>query len=548
MQKLLVMKNHRRKEGFRTFCLTIFEYVFLIILLFPFSAWAQDDVQMLNRDLSLRYTQLAAETDSGPGASENISLVHTALVFWPSNPDALFMQARLYSYEGQYDRVLEILPRVFSGVPLQLFEKSEVLRFYISSLIRFDHTSEALMLMSLLPVEMLRGRELLEQRSRALEIEGLFDNLRETLREGVRLYPESDILQSMFVQYSSDYRRSVRQRILSGTEKGVYGQRTMQRVIENTSLKIQKEKLLELYKNEWGSDQFEKVFELEIAENMKEDDIAHALTAADPVPEQLLDKIRKIARDRGAEDLFFGAWSEFSGSIRRDPDGDGFYEVDEIYINGEIRTVYAQTDGDPESEISVVFNDGRPFRFSMENTDGNMVEGTYRVYPELKSIRLPGGRNAVLEVELVPYSIRFPFAGWNLYKAPERVPLPSSGDFPDFYKLLTNAAYVNAIEKENLSARYVRDLSRVEEIQDSSIRMKGDFIEGKIEERKRDPDGDGFFEIREYYQAGELFRISYDGNKNSIPEYIEEHGVVIEKKWDVDEDGIVEYRIQESRN
>ena len=540
--------THRRVESkYPPFTAAAFTAV-LFILLLPVTAHSQNNVTALNRELSFKYTQLAFEEFQKEKYDESRGFMQSALVFWPENPDALYINAVIESRDGNYDHTLAILPMVFNGNPLQHFQRNEALEFYLRNLITFDQASQALMLLSVMPGEAVLDRELLELKARALVVNGMHETLMETLSTGVRLFPESDLLQSLLVEYSAEYRRNTRRKILSEGKSEIYGQQTLKNIIAHSIIPSQRVRLLDIYVQEWGRDQYAAVYYLVSGDSSDAGELAAVLGMEEKIPEELIEALWTHLRDIGQEQIFRQAFETYSGTVQRDTDGDGYFEIDEIYLEGMVKEVHANMNGDPEAEARIGFNMGTPATFSVRRRDGSLIEGTYRRYPELESVTMPGGGSALLRIDLVPYAVSYPLNGWKQYHFPAAVPLPDAEDFPHLYKLLTNAAEVRTVESDTVIAQFDRGISSVEVLQNDVVRMQGELVGATVEERRRDVDGDGYFEIREYYKSGQLVRITYDGNQNSIPEYIEEYNGNLIKKWDTDEDGAVDYQKQEIRN
>jgi hypothetical protein len=152
----------------------------------------------------------------------------------------------------------------------------------------------------------------------------------------------------------------------------------------------------------------------------------------------------------------------------------------------------------------------------------------------------------LIEIELVPYSVRYQLPSWESYKAPYPVPLPTVETLPVLSTLLARSADIQAEEngKDPYTYTFSSDKGLLEVVGREKAKAESDLLSGTITERRRDMDGDGFFEIIEYYRDAKLIRITYDGNRNGIPEYIEEYGDTPMRKWDTDEDGKVEYQMQ----
>jgi hypothetical protein len=111
---------------------------------------------------------------------------------------------------------------------------------------------------------------------------------------------------------------------------------------------------------------------------------------------------------------------------------------------------------------------------------------------------------------------------------------------------LAKSADIRAKEnrKDPQTYSFSRDTGLLKAVIGGKSWVESDLISGRITEGRRDMDGDGFYEIIEYYRDAKLIRITYDGNQNGIPEYIEEYEDTPMRKWDTDEDGKVEYQMQ----
>lgn len=517
----------------------------ILFVLIASTAWAQETLQ-LNRSLSKKYVQLAFSEKLARSTAEQY--IDTALVFWPSNPDALFVKAQALEREQEYTRALDLMPGVFNGNALSFLERNEALEFYLSLLLRTGRSDEVLMLMSILPREITLSQKFLVFQCQALKREGQTELLIERLDTGIKLYPGDDTIGSLLVQYSPGYGRNVRNRLLTYGDQENYGRNTLRALIETTTNFPQKQRILDIYVNRFGDDLFSKVHSLGETENPKADDYAAILNEEEYIPESIIKSLRELARDTNSENAYMEAFSDFTGFIQRDPDNDDIFEVFEYYGKGEISEVRANIDGDPRDEVIIAFSDRIPVRFTLEMKDGSEVKGEYGRYPNIESFSIPSGKERVLQIKMVPFAVRVPLAGFDRFRASDEVPLIRAEDLPDLDIMLTQAASIDTVQKSEVISRFDRTRNRIEISRGDRITMIGEFMNGTIEERKKDPDADGFFEVREYYMEGNLVRITYDGNENSIPEYVEDFGDKLVRKWDMDEDGIAEYRLEEELN
>lgn len=89
----------------------------------------------------------------------------------------------------------------------------------------------------------------------------------------------------------------------------------------------------------------------------------------------------------------------------------------------------------------------------------------------------------------------------------------------------------------------------VETYKGNTLLASSRYKNGIMRQKRRDSDGDGFFELLEEYSAqGVLERISIDMNKNNIFEYYElyQPDQIVVKTWDENEDGIPDIQYTQS--
>jgi hypothetical protein len=257
--------------------------------------------------------------------------------------------------------------------------------------------------------------------------------------------------------------------------------------------------------------------------------------------------LRRISGEAG---LGVQRLADFSGELRLDTDRDGFVDRRIVYEAGELVEMSRDLDQNTRPEIIVTFRNGSPQRVAFHENEmagrahGEIV-GRYGRYPNLVSASYVSADEKI-DVELVPYEVDFDLLveeNWSPLSPPT---IPRGISFPSFDVILPYAAKVERSEgasTQTYSAEEGRSTLYPTAARDKSI--LGRYSGAELQRRMRDVDGDGFEEITEVYEQGELRVISFDGNGNNKAEYVEryEDGAVL-RLWDIDEDGTFDYEMR----
>ncbi len=553
-QKVTTKVKVSEKGALRNSALVI-SALLLSLTVFPVysqsSASNEDKVygSLPNRDLSIQYTRLARQSADSGNYELSGSFLDTALVFWKYNPDALYLQAQNRLRNEEHDRAIDLMATALSGITFQFYNKNEVLLAYLDLLVKFDRSQDVLVLIQSLPWDIQKQKQILHITCRALLTEGRTEQLSKSVHKGNELYPSDSFFQHHLLQIDSGYRHQVQQDILENQNVDFYSKEAFQSLIPATNRPSDIAKLLALYRETWGEDLFSRIQGFRLYEDLGNDELTQLFNGISSITENQLTLLMEISEVLDSVQNVKKAFEEFSGNIKRDPDKDGFYEIEELYSQGVIQKVEENSDGDPDFERTLIFENGTPKQFSLHTDTKNMLTITYDKYPEVSKAKNRTG-SSVIEMELVPYSIRYQIPGYASYVPAFSVPLPSQSTVPVLGTLLANSAnidaYKQAVADASEAKRYAfsREEGLLKEIQAQETKVAADMLAGTVNERRRDSDGDGYYEIREYYQDGELVRITYDGNRNGTPEYIEEYKNTPIRMWDTDEDGIIEYQLQ----
>jgi len=444
-----------------------------------------------------------------------------------------------------YEKAIELTTSALNGEVFGLFDKENVFLEYLDLLTRFDHAQQALLLLQNLPYEVQQQREYLKIAVRALRTEGRREQLKRQVSRGINLYPEDSLFQQQHAQQNSEYRRQLRQNILRNNESNYYSKPAYQALIAATHRPADLAKLLVLYSERWGSDFFSRVQGYRLDPDLSLEELERLFSSITTVTDKQLNLLLDISKVMSNESDVNQAFLKFSGEVTRDPDEDGEVEIHETYVRGIIQRVEEISNSELRFERVLELQEGRPSWLSVRTGDTSSLRLYYSNYPQLLRAESSVG-SSMMEIDLVPYSVGYQLPGWEDYNAPYQVPLPTVETVPALSTLLAKSADIRAEEnkKDSNSYSFSRDKGLLEAVGRDKTRVESDLLSGEINERRRDMDGDGFFEIIEYYRDAKLIRITYDGNKNGIPEYIEEYEGTPMRKWDTDEDGKVEYQVQ----
>lgn len=495
-----------------------------------------------NKDLSLHYTRLARQSAGADNFELSTAFTDTAIVFWQHNPDALYLRAVAMLREHKYDTAAELMATALSGTEFQYYSKNQVLLDYLDVLIRFDQAREALVILQSLPQGVRRQQSFLKLLCRAQQAEGRGEQLLKSVRSGIELYPADPFFQHNMMNLDRGYRLQAREEVLRDGEGRFYSKEAYQALITATSRPSDLTALLNLYTTRWGSDLFSRIQGYRLNDQLNRQQLELLFSGITELSGAQLEMLKNITSVFDADTELENAFKAFTGTISRDSDRDGEVEIREMYIEGVVLRVEENRDGDPGYERVVQFDNGVPTWFEIQLEDNNWMKIYYRRYPEVSLAENALG-SSLIRMELVPYSVRYSLPEWTSYSAPGPVPLPELTAVPPISMLLSHAAKIKA-EERNITYGFSRDEGMIETVRDSKTLIQTDILGGTVNERRRDSDGDGFYEITEYYKDGTLVRISYDGNKNGIPEYVEEYEGSPVRLWDTDEDGIIEYRMQ----
>src|SRR6056297_47367 len=417
-------------------------YALIFTLLFSLpgiSLYGQQYGSLPNQELSTHYTRLARQSSEAGNPKLSAKFTDTALVFWKTNPDALYLQAKIHIQNENYERAIELMTSALSGESFDQFDKENVFLEYLDLLTRFDHAQQALVLLQNLPYEVQQQREYLKIAVRALRSEGRTEQLKKQVSRGINLYPGDSLFQQEYAQQNSEYRRQLRQNILRNNESNYYSKPAYQELIAATHRPADLAKLLVLYSERWGSDFFSRVQGYRLDQDLSLEELERLFSSITTVTDKQLNMLLDISKVMSNESDVNQAFLKFSGEVTRDPDEDDEVEIHETYVRGIIQRVEEISNSELRFERVLELQEGRPSWLSVRTGDTSSLRLYYSNYPQL--LRAESSvRGSMIEIDLVPYSVGYPLPSWEDYSAPYQVPLPTVETLPALSTLLAKSA------------------------------------------------------------------------------------------------------------
>jgi Ca2+-binding EF-hand superfamily protein len=523
----------------------------------------------MDRELSTLYTRYAARQYQADEREQARELALTALLYQGDNPDALYMVGATALEAGRAAEAEEHLSEALVHDTWRFFTREEARLELAEALFRQGKTQEAYHLLS--PYRAVNVRyspEFLMLYSRILRTLGKNEELRRSLQDGLRRYPQHGGLQALHISIDREYARQALDRILEGDQAGRYGREAYAELIRSSSGE-ERRRLLQRYEERWQPDRFSRLYSLLAEGRQSPEAYASFFSSVDSLPGDELQRLiseaqRQAPPDGGktegengdkaggtdesetgstdgggsAGDALQEGFASFSGTIEYDRDNDGTIERTEQFQRGEPRELRVMHEESGE-KYTAEFSGGEPERFSVVGE--RTVEIIYEQYPRVERVRWQR-EEGILDVKLVPYEYRYPLfvsGSGDYYRMPA---LQEELEFPAADTLLPHASAIERREGGVLSARYDRRSGRAVFTPAGISRdTVATYRDAELEKREMKYRGEETARITEYYRQGELQTLLYDGNGNGTPELIEHHGREILQMWDFDEDGSIDY-------
>lgn len=252
------------------------------------------------------------------------------------------------------------------------------------------------------------------------------------------------------------------------------------------------------------------------------------------------------------EDLPGTDFLNFTGVRILDVNRDGFFEEKYHYKNGRLASWDNDKNQDGVIEFKAVFNNNIPVSVLFQN-EQLQIQAIYKTYPFLSLISFIT-ETARKEYKLLPlkYSLKIfddlSFKDDSKLAGQYRLFAVRNLSFPDEAAVKDVSFCVNEYENNILT-------QRIEILGGKKVYLKSDedkdgvfdhfinFDKNLPATGKRDLDGDGIFEIEEYYEKGKLKKIIYNADKDDYPDcvqYFSDDMRITDITWDYNNDGITD--------
>lgn len=264
----------------------------------------------------------------------------------------------------------------------------------------------------------------------------------------------------------------------------------------------------------------------------------------------LLDRIKTILHDK--EEQFQGFWEKvdgYSGTRIVDFNRDGFPEEIYHYKEGILYLWQRDYNQDGIPEIEIGFINSFPSFVRFFAAEGQVIYGKYSTYPYIESFTF---LNNEIGEEYLLLPLQYTYRVFQDPEPdPEKLQLPFRPSFsPPLQKDIREIAFtLKERFNETLIAQYeLLKGAYVSVSKDTDKNGTMDYFvhynNGRIAKGKRDLDGDGYYEITEFYENGNLTKITYhDPLRDNYPDCIQffnAKGEIFETHWDYNGDGIID--------
>ncbi len=529
-----------------------------------------------DRHLSDIYLEYAVEAFKADNIERAEELSHTALLFDRHSPDALFMRAFAAEERGEMEEAARLLSRSLLYQQWRSFRRIEAANRLAKLYYRSGRSEEAFHLLQGFYPELLSSENTASLYVSILLKLGFEDRARRLLRTVEADFPASSELQLLRFRYDPSYRALVLEKLVEGDRQELYTRALVREAVYSLleahtagsdreggrGAPLEKAKrVIELYENRWSADRSTRTAALlsslyeELAEAGEGIEKIEGLQRLESRWRSLINGESRFTGEdftllrEAAEQLSkqkeepLSTFASFSGEILFDDNSDGYFDRRIEYEGGELKSLALDRDQNGEYERVVRLSERAPrgLRF-LGVTE---VDAQYGSYPNLKRAVYSTSSERI-GLELVPYEVDFDILIEEQW-SPLSPPTIAEGEsFPDFETLLP---YASRIERNAEASRQLYDASQrrstIYPTARREERIEGRFLDGELEQRMRDIDGDGIDELTENYRDGQLISILYDGNGNNRAEYKEiyQNGERI-RLWDIDEDGTYDYEMR----
>ena len=524
---------------------------FCVLVLVPVSA---QDFETPDKPIGLLYLEEAYTLYQNGNTGENsgfLSLLETALEFFPEQPDAFYMMGDVRSRNrGGIYTALELLRRAavkedgwyyFSPYDCRVVEAG--------LLLRVGRSEEGLQLLDSIRKEDYHRYEYYLYRALILEALKRNFDAELTLRRGLDFHPEEVELKKLLVEISPDYRSEIAAQFYDERlqPEGAEHLDLLEAVIIHIADGEKRQNLLDIYKGAADTLTAElAAYNLFYSEEL---DPNSFFRTYERIKISTILYIYRNLMEKEPEQVDFDPLKDYTGTVILDENRDGFFEESLEYRSGRVVKYLVDRNQDGLPEYHILFDEsGLPNRVSGENLDRRALF-VFSKYPQVKEVTIENAQG-IKVYTIIPGDFTYPFFRIQTEKETDYPPRLLIGEInkslsPVSEELLRRRSTV--IVERSSAGEKVRWDRLENDVWQKTFYLPGGgsgttMVVGREEVHTLiDSDADGKKETSLVYEDGKKVRKEIDANHNGVPEFI----LILEDtiaQWDINEDGIVDSR------
>lgn len=521
-----------------------------ILLAFPVLLSAQ---ATQNQAIALEYARQALDLLQEELSAEAYLLAGRGLGFDDASSDLHYLRAVSAAHrQSETGAVREHLERALALDSWRLIDAQDGIRSLLSLLLRTGDVTAA---EELFPSLVLRRAVDHRLAAQILRLSGDFPQADAAFTRGRRLYPHDPGLfrYGLSLDRSADpeERRWIDRH---ASEDPDYLAALLDFILVSPSAAERRE-LLERYFAAGGEHPMAYAAAVEAAGGNPGSALSRFIDAEAYLDRSALQLVYRVVAGSPEAERLAASLGSVSGTVVEDANRDGFFESRMVLRDGELVGWEIDRETDGTIEWLLDFADGVPVR-----AEHTVAGESYRVlffdYPEASAVtflNLPGNPTYHLMPASTDYTVVPPASVRNTDTLELLVTLRID-DSPSILAptRVARSSYLVDFQGEegSQSARVLVDGTEpVRRFEDSTgngrIDRVLDYEGGVLVAGVADPDEDGYFEVTEQYQDGELVLLLVDENDDFVVEYTEAPGSELlgtpaVYSWDLDEDGLVD--------
>lgn len=503
------------------------------------------DVQHQDTMLSRIYVEQSATALTKKDWTTAGALLRIALEFDSRNSDALYLRGRMYEeMGGSIPQAISAFRAALSFAEWTLYLPSECKLKLAPLLIRTKQYDGALTVLQGMGTA---TADYLYNVAEALMGAGDRYRARNLLEQAVSAFPTDRRFMVLRIRIDPNYRRNLAAQYLAGVNSVSPAQGVLAALIRDTQDSVEKGHLISLYNRSFPPSPAvfaQSLLALSHVTAVEIDRfVADGLLSNGSLTEELYRHLPAgPAKNRLAQKV-----ADYSGTVGLDTNGDGFDEESADYSAGKLTRLVVDSDQDGVPEYRIDFSNGLPSSVALVK-GGTTYRLTYAGYPFLSSATfdLNGER---VNYTLEPGRVAFPLFGArrSLPGGPEAFPplvdpiasLSRQALFAFATQVATTSSSTN--QPVSLWKKSIGDLLLLEkQWQGGRYTYKAVYRHGQEISAEIDLNNDGYYEVHERYRDGKLWKVTYDGDHDGIPEFTLVLQPYPTLSWDFNGDGIAD--------